>query len=642
MRPEEILGVVPVRSGGTGLSSVGNVGEVPISDGVEFRFGSLGLVTFAPLGSGLDDWPRLNALMVANAAKNSIVFLPGTYTCNTPGLVPSKTTLIMGPGVRIVSTMAFTGTQANCVFLANRVQAATSGITLTAANTVGASTLSVVSLSYTAPGPKTLQAGDSIFISAAANIFQAQHYIVRSIAGVGPFTLTLDRPVLIQFAIADVCIPSSPPTSIQIYGEGATITGTGDRAVQLQGAWKCLVQDLNVDASAGAFGDMGMSFDIANRDSTFLRCSVDLANQAGTYGIAIESGENSRTEECVTTRCGGMGIVLFDDWVCKVVRSRASGCGVAGLGVVGSAPSTLGSNDCDISGGQYDGNLTDGVVITGGSSRTTLDAVHADYNAAQGINVGGAAAGLAQDTKLTKCNATKNANGVVVQSGAKGTEAKNLECNDNSTAGVQALDNIDIDGYVARRNAVGAVYSTAGAVAYVRVDDFEFESPATGGAWTSMTFGVANLIVAVGKGRVTLKIANSLMVNHAGAGSVVNLTGPIDIVNQGAVAGCIGYSNNGNPGASVRRLGRCNFDTVATPFSIDAGAYKNFGTVTLNGATPVDYNFPDVRSTDRVTLTRLTTGGTPGAPPRFTIVGGTKVTVTGIAADTSNYAIEIG
>lgn len=78
---------------------------------------------------------------------------------------------------------------------------------------------------------------------------------------------------------------------------------------------------------------------------------------------------------------------------------------------------------------------------------------------------------------------------------------------------------------------------------------------------------------------------------------------------------------------------------VDTGGAVDASVRVAFGTVTLNGATPVAVTNSAVTANSIIVPTLKTAGGTvsPNAPNVLTITPGTGFTIGGTAGDTSVY-----
>jgi|SRR5215472_8137935 len=100
------------------------------------------------------------------------------------------------------------------------------------------------------------------------------------------------------------------------------------------------------------------------------------------------------------------------------------------------------------------------------------------------------------------------------------------------------------------------------------------------------------------------------------------------------------------PLAGVKPVGSASIGALSA-IPISPGGYGqsshqfmtvSFGTVTLNGATPVTVANANVTPNSMIGFTLKTVGGTVGTSPTIeTITPGTGFTVQGTAADTSQY-----
>lgn len=99
-------------------------------------------------------------------------------------------------------------------------------------------------------------------------------------------------------------------------------------------------------------------------------------------------------------------------------------------------------------------------------------------------------------------------------------------------------------------------------------------------------------------------------------------------------------TNNTKGGYTVIKQ-NINASTSAAGGTFGATAQSHFtwfGTVTLNGTTPVTVVEPNLTANSVVTFTLKTVGGTVGAYPAIqTVTPGTGFTVSGSASDTSVY-----
>ncbi len=553
-------------------------------------------VTFEPTGLA-DDWPSLNALMAAEAAglKRPIVFKSGTYACATPGVPANGTVLIMNPEVRVVSTMTYTGAQSHSVFIVGGTFNPTT-TTLSTSTVIGSKTVSVVSVS--AP---PLAAGDRIMLIDGTGLV-AQIYDVTNVAGVGPFTLTLDRPVLYAWNSASAVVHKvvTRPENIRIYGNGATITGTGDRGVELTQAKDCLVSYVQFDDSAGSFGEFaGGSFDIGGYRNTWEYCSSVGDTSTTSFGFGHESGEECSIRGC-TSRGTTYGLILIDCVNGTIERGTAINCT---NGIVYSNSGGVSANRNCSGNDLYAEGCTSGLIDAG--TNTRLDHVTAV----------GCTTGIQTTAGATPC--VFDFTGV-----------------NNISYDVYAQSQVEIDGF----RTVGSQAAFVGAVntaVPITIEHFDIQMKLSGSGNAINIQGTTGSSHRILNGRIYLPCNNTVAIVLSGAGAVCTAE---DIKGTGSGTGTVGFYGNA---AGVVRERNVDFSAFATPRQAGTIVY-NHGSVQLNGATPVDVAFGDINTGDRVTLTLLTRAGTYGGSPDLSITSGNKFTVTGQASDTSTYSWWIG
>lgn len=189
-------------------------------------------VIVAPAGEDADDASNVQAAAEANAYKAPVQLSAGTFVFKTPCHLSSGTVLVGSPDTRIVSEISPNGDVANATFVATPVLT-NIRTTLVASNIPGSNTITT---------EDEIAPGSLVILSGGGNGLRAQYYTVDFITGSGPYILTLDRPVLGQYVVADsVTVAASRPEDIQILGNGMTITGTAERYGELSGAYRSMV-----------------------------------------------------------------------------------------------------------------------------------------------------------------------------------------------------------------------------------------------------------------------------------------------------------------------------------------------------------------------------------------------------------------
>lgn len=252
-----------------------------------------------PLGGGLDCAAYLQSVLDFYAGKQSVVLLNGVWnfaTQMTGAGIKNKTQLYCnGPGVELISTIAYNpADHAAAPLIGIPIASATTGV-LSANVAVGAMTI----LSSI-----TMAVGTIFRIESAAFVNNQHYYIVRDVSGPGPFTIRLDRPVKVAFDVNDVVrVYTSIPQNINVYGNGARISGTGSRYIEFAAARHCSFSGFVFDPNDGTLGvgGVGASFDIGCYDCHMSDIYIDWSLSATTIaiGLSFES-----TEKCTGKRLG--------------------------------------------------------------------------------------------------------------------------------------------------------------------------------------------------------------------------------------------------------------------------------------------------------------------------------------------------
>lgn len=323
--------------------------------------------TVAPTGNAAD----AAAIQAAVDSGAQIILLgAGDFVVNTKITVPSNVT-IRGAGrerTTIVSGLTPASNPNNATFHA-AAGAATATTALASGNTLGARTISTNA---------SIAAGSIILIndtSSGAGL-RTMSYDVVSVSGAGPYTVTLDRPVLIQYGTGDaVSVVPSQPTGIVI--EDIAIEGSADRFIELVSAKNCIVRRVKMTVTSGASHDIVHSFDVGGRWNLQEDLEVDGGALAADC-IAQEGQEGTVTRRCVTRRSTAYGIVLHDT-VHAVVEDCHGSNHAYGL-VVTADGSVKGSLGTRVRGGSFTNCTSEGVSLVNGSTDTVLTGVDARYN----------------------------------------------------------------------------------------------------------------------------------------------------------------------------------------------------------------------------------------------------------------------
>ncbi|MFK8029831.1 MAG: hypothetical protein AB8G18_06295 [Gammaproteobacteria bacterium] len=197
-----------------------------------------------------------------------------------------------------------------------------------------------------------------------------------NLAANGAYELTLDRPVLYDFGPGDRLdvLPLQP--DIDIFGNGAVVTGSASRLFEFFQARGSIVDGVTFIAD-DSMRDLIAAFDLFGRDNEFRNVEV-IGNGYGTVGLALESQENSRIINCRVSGVPGVAISLYDN-VNALVRDTISENNVNGIAVTtdGNVKGSLASL---IEGGTYSNNSATGISVHNGSMDTRIINVTAANN----------------------------------------------------------------------------------------------------------------------------------------------------------------------------------------------------------------------------------------------------------------------
>lgn len=427
--------------------------------------GFSGDVHIKPLGGGQDDTPNIYNTAAQCAGKCKLVLDPGVYNILTnpfasqPSGFISNTWLVFTPGVSFAPNLV-AGDPSHAPLVAFGVPG--TATTLAADNVVNAKTISVVAI----PGAD----GTYVRLLDATNpTARAATYRILSHSGLGPFTLTLDRPVRYQFHAGDSATSIAPVQNLRIEGNGAILAGVCDRYVELQGALDCYIENLQLQVSAS--NTVADSFWMSIDNGSF-RCEARGIIAAGTGAdsdalLAIEASEACRytlSSARGNTRALSSGFGIYDSVSCGLEQCTAFG-NVFGAHVTATG-NVLGSLECWIQGGEFSGNTTNGIQVDNGSTATWLHGCATEGNTTSGVSVGSTVPTAAFGTKITSLRSRNNGRALTIQSTSKGTTIDGIDMPDN-TLGILANDNVQITGLTALSGNLNGVLLVAAGVTYL-------------------------------------------------------------------------------------------------------------------------------------------------------------------------------
>lgn len=563
---------------------------------------SLPSLVVQPLGTGADDWPRFMAIVNANAYKKQIVMGTGTWQCKSVIQMVPGVQISCEPGVVIQCTLTqrvSAPSPYNAPFsydVFNQYSAVST--TLASGPALFATTISVASINF-APGSTAAQVGDSLAIQdsiTTGGSHQTQCYQIMAISGT---TITVDRPLVYAFPNGCNVQWIVRAKDIKLYGNGAVIQGTFERAITASCAWRAYAEDWTIIPTTPV--EYACSFDTGSYDSHRKRIRVF---ESYTSGMAVEGCEFCNLYDCdVTTSTNvsttNAGILFQAAYNCHAVNCNVMGrSGAGGAGILfGFNNDVIGCRQCSVQGGSYLGNLL-GIQVSGSS--TDLDIVGVDISGSiqHGVFVQKQSSTLAP-ARVRMIGGTLRQNGqdTTGNVGGAGFYADGvLGC---EMIGVKTYLNGGASGAISG----GAFMTTNGAE--MRADSCYFEECTIVNSWAVKTLNSADVVRI---NNCTIKSTGSF--NQYG---IWVLSGDVQITNctfnftaqtgtyilqqagTARIGGCtclIGCSNgvNWTAGTMYRLDGGQGFSVCTTPWpSVTAGS-ANFGTFTLNGITEVDVN----------------------------------------------------
>lgn len=595
---------------------------------------------FGAKGDGAtDDSGAFQTAINTLAGTGVTLWVPAaTYKIGSPLMFPQgKSVRMRGSGFdtcKLVSTIVPGVLNTNSLFVATST--IVGSVNLSANVTRGTRTFQVASLATTGGG--NLAVGSLVQLQygpASPQALRVQTYVVKGIAGVGPFTVTVDRPILDGYttgAGALCVLLSGRPEDIHIAG--FYLSGTGWRYFEFLGAYRCSLRDCVCDESSGTLqNDYACSFDLGGYENVFERVRVTAA--APQACLVIESNEDSVVRDCYASGATTYGFLAQDSF-----GTLFDGCSADtvpdGIGVLTDG-SNLGCQFTVVRGGKRTNCSAAGIIVAQGSLDTVIEG-GVDTLCATGVNCSANGAASSR-TKIVGHCCTANTLGINVDPSVTGTELAGVDlsnCTGTVNGTAMTIGNgADVVAAGLRAFGLGNYGFVVGGT--LSLSDFEVQTSGAG----VFLFTNTN---APGNGACTIRLANGhlqcdgnnsagVQLAQPGAGLARLYTTQVRI--DGAGAGTSGAALNSG---CVGRLGLgSDFSATATPINLaGSGVANRKGTVVANGATGVAVAFPDINAQDVVLFTLRTSGGTVGHP-KYTITAGTGFTFTSDAADTSTY-----
>lgn len=472
-------------------------------------------------------------------------------------------------------------------------------------------------------------------------------YTVMAVsAGPAPFTVTVDRPIVLPYIAATaqgVTYSLTRPRNIYIYGNGMLLTGSAGRLIECLGGLDCEWTDMRFDSSGGTAGRIG-SIDEGSYNCTFRRLRGSMTIQSDgnpTIGLMSESSESCEFDRCEVFRgARDDGIMLFDCAFMLLNECRVEGDGTnpalacLRLGTWGWANGR--SVGCKVRGGSYSGGLAHSVYIDVAED-TLLDGVEACK--AGGVLYGIYATANSVRSRASGCTISANPTGVYVDSG-----------------GDLALDECTLEDNHFGLFAVGIV-KASNCTWRAATNNGNVAGPAAvevlgGGRFT----GVACKFIADNAGahppiiymddatsRLFLTDCHIAMAASDAAMYGVLLTNGVAVLDNLTIDGAAaGISAGVRANGGTVRYKNLDADACSSPIS-SGGGYLNHGQVTANGSGAAQaITWPDLKSSDTVLLVRVSNAGAFGYFPMVNQTPATGFSVTFNAAETSvwQYVVE--
>lgn len=584
---------------------------------------------YTPLGTSADA-AAIQALVTAMSGVGEVRIKPGTALITSTVNLTSSLVLSLHPNTVLSSTMS-SGSFTN--FILGFLPTLSGTTTLSSAASAGAQAVASAT---------SFAVGDWMWLgqSAGSSTYVAAQYQIVAKSGVGPYTYTLDRPLTRSWNSGTYFRAlTSRLKDCVIEGNGALLEGGGDRLLQIQGGWHCLVRGVRFAKTASYTPDYGLAFDLGCFETSAVDCSAD--NTAN--GAIIEAGERVDLVR-FNVRGGGVGLRVNDSTDCAIVDCHASGYTSAGVSVTANATggassdASAGSARIAIRGGTYQkSSAGTGVSLASYAIDCHVEGVYAADN---DINFDVGPTSL----RATLANCTS-------ERAALGTYGYGFYLHGPGIRVVAPTSRGDKFAVYVAGSGTDAVEIVAPEIKDYTTRALSIDTDPTAGSWLSITGGRITsatntdaidlrgpMHVLLADVRIDLPSGGPIGIYHRNtAGAAVCVLRNVQMTQGGA--GALGYAQQASSTNALKIEGN-TYLNVTTPTTIQATGFISRGTVTCNGATGVDVNYP-IRATDRVILTRQTDGGAPGNTPRVTIAAGSKFTINGDALDTSVYAYAI-
>lgn len=565
---------------------------------------------------GADDGPAIETAAAFAAATGKVLYLlPGTWTVHTPVALPNNLTVEFAPGVHIVGTATADINLANSLFL-HWITYAPGITTLTAAPAVGSKTVDVASVTVPA-----ITVGCEIAIGQWVGL-RAQIFRVEKIVGL---TLTLDRGTSEPFVnMAFVTVVTDRARNIRLLGNGATITGTCCRYIELQGAIDCYVGQLTISDDGGDSFDAAVSFDTCGLRSIFEDINVTHSLPEKTSpGIMVEISEECEVNRASVTGYGA-GVQVTAGYRHKIQHVKLDS---VWFGVQLTEDIDTGRGCYDVELSHISGtNVGMPVSLQCGSSGTK-------------IQMGRFKLVSIYQLDLVKCTKTTiedwqsdgGAVGMNCPVTTSDVRAENLVLTGLANQIVMAATGVRIKRITGSCAWGQMTYFDNTAGNDVQIEDFDFTSTCPTQIYGIDSGAGATGAVLFKRGTFHMHNGNDVVVPGRAARRMLFE----DVTSTGAGFGVYFLAT----ATRVEIRGYTKFAGTEYAGFVNGSDYMNIGNIALNGATAVHWYWPGIAAGAQYAVTRQSVVGAAGA--FIAVIGTDELTITGTLGDTSAVRVWI-
>jgi parallel beta helix pectate lyase-like protein len=520
-----------------------------------------------------------------------------------------------------------------CIFFATTGTGAAQALSSNAA--IGATSVVIAALPA---GLTATSVGVPISLTQGAFGAAGSTYIVQSVTGGGPFTLNLDRALMLPFTTAassQIAVLANQTNFFTVDLGGATVTGPGGRYFECFQAQHWRIRNVSFSE---AWGIAASPFAMESYcyDCVFSDCEI-----AGATASQISSGEHCFFRNMVWSRMGATGgVTIFGCVDCWVIDGQMTGCSNAN-GPISFTDLALGGGISYSSGMQrcsFSGNALGFTVLFGDS--LVFDQINVVGSTGVGAQVGGAAG----RTTFSNCQFQNNGSvGVAVNAGAGRARFFSCDFSGNAT-------DVASGAYAAVVRSTCDFYSCtavppASGLVNGAVSPIDCQASFYGCAFTGGILGqgvAATLNLSISDTVITLPAGGYIGVlgDTAGA-SVISLR---NVTINAAGGGSVGIDTLAT--TTVRMYDRGPTITGASTPTIFGGPQNRGATVQANGATPVLVAWPDLKTGELPKFELITPPTGVGGLTntwflQVTVTAGTGFAIVSQAGNNAVYQYEI-